>query len=592
MKKILAATTVVCLMLGCLTGCKGGQSTEIEKLWKAARKAESMEAYVEKQQEEQAHIQELALEALNGDAPLDQQFQATALLCAAEYQDYLSGQEDSDWDEDLFKFDYPVSASYANGYLAKVNTEGENFWTSFEEAFYPYDCLAPMFGAADKLEGQTLVNLLSGVPEDSGTLSTELEDVVEKWILNNPGELTAIGDALMENGYFDDWSKDDWSGAFFYSSLAPYQIREATLGDALAYVDYLKNTVIPTVGEKYGEDSFRRTSELTQEEYYASNVTVTVEEELALKDEASSQEAEDGAPAEPIEIEGKKVIALYRNLQREEFEGSPTSLRLMGDFMLELPEEEYPASLEEADYYLVLTANYEEGGFYQTAGGNDTAIQEINSSTSVDLYEAGTGAFLHHLGNVYETAPESIFTSYDDEEAQYPEMVGADVLSYIYHHINEPEAYESLMDHLSGKNEIAIDEPITLAGWEITYHSAEIVKELESGMFVYTASDGCQFVKGKFTVTNKGLENDTFLPMVYYIGQDPIVQVMDEAHENFYDCVNTMGYSGDLNSTSLEPGESKDGDLIFEIPEELALGEAPLYIAVSLGNRRVYYPLS
>ena len=127
-------------------------------------------------------------------------------------------------------------------------------------------------------------------------------------------------------------------------------------------MDYLKNTVIPAVEGKFGEDSFKNTSQLTQEDYYASNLTVTVDEKLTLQDEASSQETEEGEP-EAIEIEGKKVIALYRNLQGEEFDDSPPSLRLIGDFMLELPEEEYPATADEADYYLVLTANYEEGGF-------------------------------------------------------------------------------------------------------------------------------------------------------------------------------------------------------------------------------------
>ena len=245
-----------------------------------------------------------------------------------------------------------------------------------------------------------------------------------------------------------------------------------------------------------------------------------------------------------------------------------------------------------ADYYLVLTANYEAGEFYQTYGGSETEIQQIDSSTSVDLYEAGTGTFLRHLGNVLETPPESIYTSYDDNAARYAEMTGADVLTFMYHNINDPEAYSSLVDHLAGKSECAIGEPVNLAGWEITYHSAEILKEFESGMYIYTASDGCQFVRGSFTIANKGMEADTFLPMVYYIGEDPIVQVTDEAHEEFYDCVNAITYNKCLNNSSLEPGESKDGELLFEIPDEMAQSGEALYIAVSLGNRKAYYPLS
>ena len=75
MKRSLLTAMAVCLMLGCLAGCKGGsQSSEIEKLWKAAKKAESMESYasyIVEQQEEQAHIQEVALETLNGESSID-----------------------------------------------------------------------------------------------------------------------------------------------------------------------------------------------------------------------------------------------------------------------------------------------------------------------------------------------------------------------------------------------------------------------------------------------------------------------------------------------------------------------------------------
>ena len=176
MKKILIAA--LCLMLGCLTACKGGASTEAGRFWKAAAKADSMEAYVEEHAED-LDLETLKAEAGADDASLSQQFQAVALLCAAEYQGYLSTQEGSVWEDDFFTFDYPVSASYADSYFAKVNTEGEEFWTSMKEAFYPYDCLMPMFGAAGNLEGQTLVNLLEGEPEDS-TLATEIEDAVEE----------------------------------------------------------------------------------------------------------------------------------------------------------------------------------------------------------------------------------------------------------------------------------------------------------------------------------------------------------------------------------------------------------------------------
>ena len=80
--------------------------------------------------------------------------------------------------------------------------------------------------------------------------------------------------------------------------------------------------------------------------------------------------------------------------------------------------------------------------------------------------------------------------------------------------------------------------------------------------------------------------------MIYTVSEDPIAQVTDSKRENFYDCVNAVTNSKCLNSTSLEAGESKDGEIIFEVPDEVALGTEPLYIAVSLGKQIFYYPLN
>lgn len=211
----------------------------------------------------------------------------------------------------------------------------------------------------------------------------------------------------------------------------------------------------------------------------------------------------------------------------------------------------------------------------------------------MDLYDAASGTFLRHLGNLRETAPDSIFTSYDDTSKQYPVPVQSDVLAYMYHNINNPDAYIALVDKtpVNGST-VEPGQAVIFGGWEITYHSAQIVPEFETGSWVYTAKDGHKFVMGKFTVTNRGLEKDTFLPMIYYVGQDPIVQVTDSSKENLYDCVDAMMHNACLNNTTLDVGESKDGDLIFEIPDSLAQSGEQLYIAVSLGKQIVYYPLS
>ena len=53
-----------------------------------------------------------------------------------------------------------------------------------------------------------------------------------------------------------------------------------------------------------------------------------------------------------------------------------------------------------------------------------------------------------------------------------------------------------------------------------------------------------------------------------------------------------MTYGKCLNGTSLEVGESKEGELFFEVPSDVVDSGEPLFIAVSLGDQIVYYPLS
>lgn len=41
----------------------------------------------------------------------------------------------------------------------------------------------------------------------------------------------------------------------------------------------------------------------------------------------------------------------------------------------------------------------------------------------------------------------------------------------------------------------------------------------------------------------------------------------------------------------MEPGNSKEGELVFQISDSLAQSGDPLYIAVTMGSQVVYYPL-
>lgn len=560
----------LCLGMPFLTACQGGKSLA-ESCWDSARKESSLTKYIEK------NWAALDKEGLRAEAEaaetLSQQFKATALLCAVE-------QGDNGRTEDS------PGAVLAREFLTKVQTQETEFWKVLEEAFYPYDCFEAMFAVAGTMDGEVLMGILNGIPAEA-KYADGLRDAIDTWIEENPVSLSVLGEELHAGGYFDDWSEQDWSQTFLYSYVDGDPVQAASVEEGLAYISTLRDTMLPAMEGKFGTDGFRGQSEITGEPCYDTNLAVVVQEALSLKDPAA-----EGLP-ETIETEGKKIIAFYRNPASAEWEGSPASLRILGDFMLNLPSEAYPASASEADYYLVLTPSYEYGSFYQDrTTGDDTGIQEVWSSTSVDLYEAGTGNYLRHLGNVMEEASSSIVSQYGEEALEYPEVTSPDILTYIYNNINNPEAYVSLVDQTGGIVEFEREESVILGNWEITYHSGQIAESFESSLQKYEASEGCQLVRASFTIRNVGLQKDTFLG--YTIpgsGNGIQVGLADGAFENVYEPAELWAYSGDLTNSSLEPGETEEGELVFDVPDSVIAAPEGLYVVIMRGYQMAVYPL-
>lgn len=594
-KTILAAGMLY--MLTVFSACQGQKSSLAESHWKQAKESGDFYSYAAE------HADEIDFEALKEEAgseshSLSSQFKAVALMCALEYADFEetnAGADVSAKNRDLYQFDYPVSADYAEQFLAKVTEDEKGFWSAVGEAFYPYDCYEALFAATDHLDGQTLSQLAAGMPDDE-SYAMKFQDTVDQWIEENPRNISETMDALMQAGYFEDWEKGDWNQTYIHSYLNDDRIKADTAQEALAYVNFVHEGLLPVLSEKFGKDEYKAKSKITGKGYYTTKLTVTISEDLNLEylDSLSKKDRqkalESGSSSKKIKLKGKKVAAFYRNPNEEDWKDSPSKLRLLGDFMLGLPEDECPASLDEADYILILTPNYSYGDFYKDQSGNITKIQEVYSSTSIDLYEAGTGRFLRRLGNVMEEPPYSIFKDLSEEAAQYPEIMTADTLSYIYHHVNDPDAYMTLIDHTSGLNsELSSGESVILGNWEITYHSYQAVKSFDVGVFRYTPNDGCQYVRAEFSVKNCGDETDTFLPAVYQVSEDPVVQIMDEKRKHIYDCVDALNDSRCLNSTVLDAGESKDGELIFEVPDNMLEKADKLFFVVSMGKQNASY---
>ena len=559
---------VGCLAL-CLTGCGKQEPTYAESCWEAISYTSTLNSYLE-ENAWNLDADALQSEAGNTESTPNQQFQAAALLCAVEYR---KGSDD-----------YPLSSSYADAFLSKILTDEEGFWKIIEEVKCSEIFLPPMLSAAKELDGELLTKIMESIPEDSSH-KYGLEKAIESWIEENPEKLLKTGDELIASGYFDGWSSAQWKTMFFYND--PYV---GSADEALKYIAYLRSTILPMAQAGSDQALYVGPSKYTGEDYLNTTLMIVLGEGPAL------QEAGSGDSTEEIATEGKKVAALYRNTQGDEFPDSPQPFRIVGDFMLNLPDGECPASIEEADYYLVLTPTYEYGDYYYYDNGEASDTIEVHSTTSVDLYEAGTGKFLRHLGNVLEEATKDLYSSGNDSNLQYPEEVTADILYYIYSHINEPDAYAALVDHIGDRMEFERDETILIGQWEITYHGCEIVDAFESSLSQYAAGAGNQFVKAEITVTNRGITSDSLISSTISIGsgswEETSVYIVDFANETFYECINQniMNF-GLFGKETLEPGESATGELVFEVPKDAIQEMEALYIAASRGRQIMVCPL-
>jgi len=200
------------------------------------------------------------------------------------------------------------------------------------------------------------------------------------------------------------------------------------------------------------------------------------------------------------------VIAFYHSPENTEFPDAPGPLRIIGDFMLSLPADQFAATLEEADYYLVLRPNYVLGDYYDTGSSDSMVIQQAFSFTSIDLYEAATGIRLYHIGEVKESPGETIFTKLNDKtpRLQYPVMISADELLFMYWNINEVESYQHMLTpYIADQTALGVGDMARIESWEMLLDSHEITESFEDGRYIYTAADGNKYLRCRFTITNQ-----------------------------------------------------------------------------------------
>lgn len=138
----------------------------------------------------------------------------------------------------------------------------------------------------------------------------------------------------------------------------------------------------------------------------------------------------------------------------------------------------------------------------------------------------------------------------------------------------------------SAENEYAIGETCTLDNWEITVSNFEFLPTIENGG--YTPDEGNQYAVVHLTVFNQGKEAESFLPSFSFWVKFSINLIYSDGYE--YSPTRLIGYDPDLHSEDINPLSSKDGEIVFEVPQQVIDSTEPLLLELD-GRNKIYYKL-
>lgn len=134
---------------------------------------------------------------------------------------------------------------------------------------------------------------------------------------------------------------------------------------------------------------------------------------------------------------------------------------------------------------------------------------------------------------------------------------------------------------------IGCNEEVEIGDWVATMTGYSFEDEWSDGFLTYSAGDGNKYLLVDLTVTNNGTKADTFVTKYYaYDGDIEAKIYYQDKYE--YNINNFMGSVGDdLSSLSIKPLETKEGSLIFKVPDAVASEDGSVTMELTL-NKDVY----
>ena len=143
-----------------------------------------------------------------------------------------------------------------------------------------------------------------------------------------------------------------------------------------------------------------------------------------------------------------------------------------------------------------------------------------------------------------------------------------------------PAAEESTST--STADTIQIGEAGVLGDWGITASDAQYLDSIPDGYGSFSPDDGNKYLVVSISVTNNGKSASNFLPS-FGMNNDVRAKILyGDGYE--FSTTQLLGYSRNLHNESLNPLSTKEGDVVFEIPNNIADSSEELILCFSAGN--------
>lgn len=149
---------------------------------------------------------------------------------------------------------------------------------------------------------------------------------------------------------------------------------------------------------------------------------------------------------------------------------------------------------------------------------------------------------------------------------------------------------ESQAQAAPNPNSLSIGDNTILDHWEISVTDFYYTDRIETSPYTAFAPDpGNQYAVVAARITNNGTESDTFLPAISTSFDVRATVYYANTYE--YSPSFLLGVSEDLHDSSLNPLTSKDGIIVFSVPDAVANSDDPLSVSFSAGRDEVTFDL-